>query len=161
MEKISTEILVSALFNLGFDIVDPVLFTYTLGKISIEDKQQQFSFVEETPSIGFNKYVDSSGIAFKIKDGYTLETDVSPINSGIRIPVKKTLFSSRKLLEFLTEINFNEIVLKKAAAYGVNSYGSINPELFSKKEIEILKAAQNTKPRVYSMSYKPKSNIIS
>ena len=59
MEKISMEILVSALFNLGFDIVDPVLFTYTLGKLSLEDKQQQFSFVEETPSIGFNKYVDS------------------------------------------------------------------------------------------------------
>ena len=59
MEKISTEILVSALFNLGFDIVDPVLFTYTLGKISLEDKNQQFSFAEKTPSIGFNKYVDS------------------------------------------------------------------------------------------------------
>ena len=43
MEKISMEILVSALFNLGFDIVDPVLFTYTLGKLSLEDKQQQFS----------------------------------------------------------------------------------------------------------------------
>ena len=161
MEKISTEILVSALFNLGFDIVDPVLFTYTLGKISLEDKQQQFSFVEETPSIGFNKYVDSSGIAFKIKDGYTLETDVSPVNLGIKITVKKTLFSSRKLLEFLTETDFNEIVLKKAAAYGVNDYGNINPELFSKKEIQILKSNQNDKPIVYSVSYKPQSNILS
>ena len=161
MEKISTEILVSALFNLGFDIVDPVLFTYTLGKLSLEDKNQQFSFEEETPSIGFNKYVDSSGIAFKIKDGYTLETDVSPVDSGIRIPVKKALFSSRKLLEFLTEIDFNEVVLKKAATYGVSDYDSINHELFSKKEVEILKTCQNENARVYSMSYKPQSDILS
>lgn len=161
MEKISTEILVSALFNLGFDIVDPMLFIYTLGKISIEDKNKQFSFVEEAPSIGFNKYVDSSGIAFKIKDGYTLETDISPVKSKIRIPVKKALFSSSKLIDFLTEIDFNEIVLKKADVYGTNGYGNINPELFSKKEIEILKSNSNTKPRIYGKSYKIQSNILS
>ena len=71
------------------------------------------------------------------------------------------MFSSRKLLEFLTEIDFNEIVLKKAATYGVSDYDSINHELFSKKEVEILKTCQNEKARVYSMSYKPQSNILS
>ena len=113
LEKINTEILVSTLFNLGFDKVDPVLFTYTLGKLSLVDKERQFIFEEREPGIGFKKYVDFSGTAMKIKDGYTLDTNVSP-NDKIKIPVKKTLFGSRSLLEYLSNFDFSEIVQKKS-----------------------------------------------
>ena len=47
MEKINTESLISSLFILGFDQVDSVLFTYTLGKLSLDDKEKQFYFEEQ------------------------------------------------------------------------------------------------------------------
>ena len=139
MEKISTEILVSTLFNLGFDSVDPVLFTYTLGKLSLMDKERQFVFEEREPGIGFKEYVDCSGISMKIKDGYTLDTNVSP-NDKMVIPVRKTLFGSRTLLEYLSNFDFSEIIEKKARAYGVQSVESANPNLFCEKEIKMLQA---------------------
>ena len=139
MEKISTEILVSTLFNLGFDSVDPVLFTYTLGKLSQLDKERQFIFEEREPGIGFKEYVDCSGITMKIKDGYTLDTNVSP-NDKMVIPVRKTLFGSRTLLEYLSNFDFSEIICEKAKAYSVQSAESVNPDLFCEKEIEILRA---------------------
>ena len=45
MEKINTEILVSSLFAIGFDKVDALLYTYTLGQLSIDNqKLQLFEF---------------------------------------------------------------------------------------------------------------------
>ena len=139
MEKINTEILVSALFNLGFESVDPVLFTYTLGKLSLMDKERQFVFEEREPGIGFKEYVDCSGISMKIKDGYTLDTNISP-NDKIIIPVRKTLFGSRILIEYLSDFDFSEIIEKKARTYGIQSVESANPNLFCKKEIKMLQA---------------------
>ena len=138
MEKISFEMLVSALFNLGFDIIDPVLFTYTLGKLSIEDREHEFIYGPQNTSIGFNKYVDCSGIAIKIRDGYTLDTYIRISDSKV-IPVKKTLFNNKKLVSYLENFDFDEIVSKKANAYGVTIADKAPKELFSEKEIGILK----------------------
>lgn len=141
MEKISFEMLVSALFNLGFDKVDPVLFTYTLGKLSIKDEEHQFVYEEHDTSIGFNKYVDCSGVTIRIRDGYTLDTNVGPSESFV-IPVRKTLFSNKKLIAFLKSFDFDEIVSKKAKLYGVTNADEASTNLFSNKEISILKALQ-------------------
>lgn len=141
MEKISFEMIVSAIFNLGFDKVDPVLFTYTLGKISMEDKEHQFLYEEQDTSIWFNKYVDWSSGVIKIRDGYTLDTNVSPNNSMV-IPVIKTFFGNKKLLAYLENFDFNEVVLKKAEAYGITNADEAPLDFFSEKEINILRTFQ-------------------
>ena len=141
MEKISFEMLVSALFNLGFDIIDPVLFTYTLGKLSIEDREHEFIYGPQNTSIGFNKYVDCSGIAIKIRDGYTLDTYIRISDSKV-IPVKKTLFNNKKLVSYLENFDFDEIVSKKAEAYGIENIDEASREIFSEKEITMLKRLQ-------------------
>ena len=70
MEKINTEILVSSLFTIGFDKVDPLLYTYTLGQLSIDNqKLQLFEFEDSETSQKFNDYVNYDGIIFKLKDG--------------------------------------------------------------------------------------------
>ena len=138
MEKISFEMLVSALFSLGFDKVDSVLFTYTLGKISLEDKEHQFVYEEQNTSIGFSKYVDCSGGTMRLRDGYTLDTNVSPSESVV-IPVRKTLFRSKNLISFLESLDFSEIVAKKAEALGVKSVDEASTDLFCDKEISILR----------------------
>ena len=39
MININSEMLVSSLFVLGFDSVDSMLFTYTLGKLSLDNQK--------------------------------------------------------------------------------------------------------------------------
>ena len=46
MEKINSEMIISSLFVIGFDKVDPLLYAYTLGQLSIYNRQLQlFEFV--------------------------------------------------------------------------------------------------------------------
>ena len=141
MEKINTESLISSLFILGFDRVDSVLFTYTLGKLSLDDKEQQFCFEEHEPSIVFKNYVDYDGNVYKLKDGVTLDT-MATYNDEVFYPLRKMLNSNKKLIEYLSQLNFVEIVSRKAKSYGIKSIEDALPILFSEKEICILKSAQ-------------------
>ena len=139
MEKINTEILVSSLFTTGFDKVDAVLFTYTLGQLSIDNQQLQlFEFEDSEIHQMFNKYVDYDGIVFKLKDGITLDTMVS-YNNETFYPLRKMLNTNKKLIEYLSQLDFSEIVLKKVEAYGIQSAGNIESSLFSEKEKDILR----------------------
>lgn len=137
MEKINTEVLVSSLFNIGFDKVDNVLFTYTLGQLSIDNQQLQlFEFEDSETHQLFNKYVDYDGIVFKLKDGITLDTMVSYNNEEF-YPLKKMLNTNKKLIKYLFQLDFSEIVLKKAKLYGMQNIEQIDKYRFSNKELEI------------------------
>lgn len=137
MEKINTEVLVSSLFNIGFDKVENVLFTYTLGQLSIDNQQLQlFEFEDSETHQLFNKYVDYDGIVFKLKDEITLDTMVSYNNEKF-YPLKKMLNTNKKLIEYLSQLDFSEIVLKKAKLYGMQNIEQIDKYRFSNKELEI------------------------
>ena len=139
MKKINTEIFVSSLFAAGFDKVDAILYGYTLGKLSIDKSTSKLiEFEDEDTSEIFKKYIEFDGIVFKLKDYYSFDTDISLIE-GYYYPLKKALFRNKKLIECLNILDFRDIVLKKAQAYGVKDISSINEEIFSKKEIEILR----------------------
>lgn len=133
MEKINTEILVSSLFSIGFDKVDAALFTYTLGQLSIDNKQLQlFEFEDSETHQIFNKYVDYDGIVFKLKDGITLDTMVS-YNDEKFYPLRKMLNTNKKLIEYLSQLDFSGIVLKKAESYGIQNIEQIDESRFSNK----------------------------
>ena len=137
MEKINTEVLVSSLFNIGFDKVDNVLFTYTLGQLSIDNQQLQlFEFEDSETHQLFNKYVDYDGIVFKLKDEITLDT-MGSYNNEKFYPLKKMLNTNKKLIEYLSQLDFSEIVLKKAKLYGMQNIEQIDKYRFSNKELEI------------------------
>lgn len=134
MNIISTEMLVSTLFKLGFDKVDPVLFTFTLGKIS---KDGFFSFEEQDASRTFQEYVDFSDGLIKLKDGYLLDTNISP-NDSIPITIGQSLFGNKYLFGYLSTLDFTDIILKKAEAYGIGVTGEVKKDFFSTKEIDLL-----------------------
>lgn len=134
MNIISTEMLVSTLFKLGFDKVDPVLFTFTLGKIS---KDGFFSFEEQDTSRAFQEYVDFSDGLIKLKDGYLLDTNISS-NDSIPITIGQSLFGNKYLFGYLSTLDFTDIILKKAEAYGIGVTGEVKKDFFSTKEIDLL-----------------------
>ena len=138
MEKINSEILISSLFNLGFDKVDAALFTHTLGKISVAHGSEKFAFEDDKFSDTFEKYVTYDGFVFKLKEGYTLNTNVSQIDGFVR-PIKEVLRTNKCLMDYLNNLDFREIVLKKAQLYGYSTPDQIDDDIFSSKEIKILK----------------------
>ena len=138
MKKINTEIFVSSLFAIGFDKVDAVLFTYTLGQLSIDNQQLQlFEFEDSETHQIFNKYVDYDGIVFKLKDGITLDS-MATYNNEQFYPLRKILNTSKKLIEYLSQLDFSEIVLKKTESYGIQNIKQIDEYRFSNKELGIL-----------------------
>lgn len=144
MEKISTEAIVSSLFVLGFDKVDSLLYTYLLGKLTIDNHRLSlFEFEEKPFSELFIKYVDYDNSVFKIKDGYTLDTNVSPIedyNWTLR-----DLFSRNcELIEYLNNLDFSEIVAKKLESYNIARQDDIEQK-FSTKEITLIEQLNTTR----------------
>lgn len=138
MEKINTEILVSSLFAIGFDKVDTLLYTYTLGQLSIDNqKLQLFDFDESETSQIFNEFVDYNGIIFKLKDGITLETNVSPVENHVW-PLGKALHTNKKLIDYLSRLDFRKIIVKKVESLGVDRIDNL-ALLFSNKERNIMK----------------------
>lgn len=134
MEKINTEILVSSLFKLGFDKVDSILFTYTLAKIT---KDGVFFFEEQDTSIAFKKYVNFYDGFIRLKDGYSLDTNISP-NDSIPITIGQSLFGNKYLFDYLSILDFTDIILKKAEDYAIGDTNEIKSEFFSAKEIDLL-----------------------
>ena len=51
MEKIDSEIIISSLFLMGFNQVDSLLYTYTLGKITTDNIfEETFEFKDKETS---------------------------------------------------------------------------------------------------------------
>lgn len=137
MEKINTEILVSSLFIIGFDKVDALLYTYTLGQLSIDNsKLQMFEFEESEISQKFNEFIDYDGGVFRLKDGTSLETNVSPTGNHV-CPLKKVLHTNKKLIEYLSQLDFRKIIMKKIQSFEVDTIDNFDL-LFSNKEKEIM-----------------------
>ncbi len=137
MKIISTEALVGSLFIIGFDKIDPILYTYTLGRLTIDNqKTRMFQFEEKELSNTFNKYVDYSGLFFKLKEGYTLDTNVSPIK-GDNWPLRNLFNKNTDLIEHLRNFDFSEIIVKKMELFDIECKEQLNL-LFSSKEIELI-----------------------
>lgn len=134
MEKITTEILLTTLFEYGFDKVDPVLFTLTLGKTCLDNaKNHEFDFRFDLP---LTKSIVRDGIMYKLSD---------EVNKDLWF----NYHSNEKLLKYFTNLNFEEIITKKLEGYGYNKMNcilgreKIDENLFSQKELEMIDLMTN------------------
>lgn len=147
MEMINTEILVSSLLVLGFDVVDAHLFTYVLAQLTIDNRNTKvFEFKDRPTSQTFNTYINYDGIVFSIKDGFNLDTNIS-LTKNYTLPLKKVLHTNRRLLQYLQQLDFEQIVLRKLSSMG--GFELITKEkynyLFSSKEKELLEKIYSKK----------------
>ncbi|MBQ8891935.1 MAG: hypothetical protein IJ068_03615 [Bacilli bacterium] len=147
MEKINMEIIISSLLLSGFDKVDSVLFTLVLGKIVLDNvNSQKFKYEDEKNSKVYNDYINHDGVIFNLKEGITLDMNVSPLDNHV-FPLRKALHTSKELLEYFAELDFNDIVSRKIESFG--GYENISPEkldyFFSNKEKEIIENINSLK----------------
>ena len=134
MEIINTESLVSSLFYIGFNKVDPLLFTYVLANLD----RDNFEFQDQQNTQTFDAFVTTDGLVFHPVYDISLDTEIE-LASEFKLPLRKLLHSNKKLIEFLNNLDFKPLVLKKAQEYNVETIKDADPNLFSRKEIELLK----------------------
>ena len=139
MSKINSEIIVSSLLTMGFDKVDSLLYTFVLGRITIDNVGlKMFDFEEQQPSDTFNKYIEYDKMIFKFKEGYNINSIVSlKPKQNIELPLYKVLNVNSLLIEYLKGIDFKEIIVKKIMTLGIDKINNYE-ELFSDKEKEII-----------------------
>lgn len=148
MEELNTEIFLSTLFVMGFDKVDSILYSFLLGKLMNEKAfLEKFSFKNREPSQDFSRYVELNGYINKLKEGYTLESNLSPVE-GEYWPLSKLLEkkASKTLMNFLESIDLGEVIEKKVNALGEERIKN-NPSLLCSKEIELFHKRQEMKKK--------------
>ncbi len=137
MKIINTEALVSSLFVIGFDKIDSILYTYTLGALTIDNqKTNMFQFENKELSSTFNKYVDSSSWGFKLKKGYTLDTNISTMKD-YNWTLRNLFNKNKDLIKYLRNLDFSEIITKKMESYCIENESQLDTR-FSNKEIELI-----------------------
>lgn len=145
MEKINSEILISSLFILGFDKVDTIIYTLLLEKI-LEDNYHNHMFVFEEKGFtkSFNSLINYDGTVFSLKNGINIDTSVIGTKTE-PLSVREALHTNEKLLVYLNNIDFGEIVIKKVNIIGYKKMAELN-YLFSNKEKEFITRIYNYKP---------------
>lgn len=133
MYCISTEDIVKVLFLMGFDKVDSTLFTFVLATAKLEENNFKFSDLPFTQI--FLRYVDYDGVVFTLKEGVTLETEI-PISKTYSWTLKK-LFSHNRLINYLSTLDFEKIVLRKIEYLGEERLEEF-AYLFSEKEKKLV-----------------------
>lgn len=133
MYCISTEDIVKVLFLMGFDKVDSTLFVFVLATAKLEENDFKFSDLPFTQI--FLRYVDYDGIVFTLKEGVTLETEIS-ISKTYSWTLKK-LFSHNRLINHLSKLNFRDLVIHKIQHIGEERLEEFD-YLFSEKEKKLV-----------------------
>ena len=108
MEIINSENLIGALLVLGYESVDSILYTLTLGKITKDNRN--FKFIDKELNKTFMNFIDYDGGSFKLKEGLTMQSDTGLLNEYFSI---EEFLTNRKLVEYLKTIDLNDIISKK------------------------------------------------
>ena len=135
MRKITIETILTALFEYGFEKVDPVLFTMVLSKLAQDDaNKQEIEFV-----------FDIRMCKAFIKEGTSYKLNEDMIDRKLWFKYH----SDRKLKEYIESMNFEDMISKKLEAYGYKKIDymlgkeKIDETYFSKKELEIINSMIN------------------
>lgn len=137
MEKINMEMVISSLLIMGFDKVDSILAIFTVGQLSIDNhKTGLFSFENEEFSKTFDEYIECVNSVYSFKEGYNLDSNVSFDNDKYW-PLKNRLHTNKKLLEYLSSLDFTSIIQRKIDFIGQDNVSKFN-YLFSEKEKSIV-----------------------
>lgn len=129
MYNISTEDIVKSLFAMGFEKVDTVLFGLVIATTKFEENGFKFSDLPFTQI--FLKYMNYDGVIFTFKEGVTLDTEIT-ISKNHSWTLRR-LFNHNRLINYLSTLDFKDIVLRKIEYLGEETLGEFD-YLFSEKE---------------------------
>lgn len=132
MVNICLEDVISGLMYLGFDKVDNLLLGYVLETV-LKSNMYNFKLVDYT-SLSLYRYIDFDNNIYQLKSEDELKS-----NEITSLPIKNVLAlnSNKKLIDFLKNVDFKDIVLKKVKCIGLNNLCNMN-YLFSNYEKMII-----------------------
>ena len=137
MEKINSENIISALFLLGFDKVDVLLYMCVLAQLTLDNQiEERFTLEDKDFSFLFCQNIEFNGKVLKIKGNEGLDTTVMVID-GKPYSLRRMLKRNEKLMEQMRQLDFEEIIRRKINIMGEDKV-YIYREFFSSKEIDII-----------------------
>ena len=137
MEKINSENIISALFLLGFDKVDVLLYMCMLAKLTLDNQvEERFTLEDEDFSFIFCQNIEFDGKVLKIKGNEGLDTTVM-VTDGKPYSLRRMLKCNEKLMEQMKNLDFEEIIRRKINIIGEDKV-YIYRDFFSSKEIDII-----------------------
>ncbi len=137
MEKINSEKIISALFLLGFDKVDVLLYMCVLAKFTLDNQiEERFTLEDEDFSFLFCQNIEFNGKVLEIKGNEGLDTTVMVID-GKPYSLRRMLKCNEKLLDQIKKLDFEEIIRRKINIMGEDKV-YIYRKFFSSKEIDII-----------------------
>lgn len=137
MEKINSENIISALFLLGFNKVDVLLYMCVLAKLTLDNQSEEwFNLEDEDFSFLFCQNIEFDGKVLKIKGNEGLDTTVMVID-GKPYSLRRMLKCNKKLMEQMKNLDFEEIIRRKINIIGEDKV-YIYRDFFSSKEIDII-----------------------
>ena len=106
MEKINSENIISALFLLGFDKVDVLLYMCVLAKLTLDNQiEERFTLEDEDFSFLFCQNIEFNGKVLKIKGNEGLDTTVMDIDGKP--------YSLRRMLNIINKTSNLTLSMKK------------------------------------------------
>lgn len=142
MKKINSENIISALFLLGFDKVDVLLYMCVLAKLTLDNQvEERFILEDEDFSFIFCQNIEFDGKVLKIKGNEGLDTTVM-VTDGKPYSLRRMLKCNEKLMEQMKNLDFEEIIRRKINIMGEDKV-YIYREFFSSKEIDIINKTSN------------------
>ena len=142
MEKINSENIISALFLLGFDKVDVLLYMCMLANLTLDNQvEERFTLEDEDFSFIFCQNIEFDGKVLKIKGNEGLDTTVM-VTDGKPYSLRRMLKCNEKLMEQMKNLDFEEIIRRKINIMGEDKV-YIYREFFSSKEIDIINKTSN------------------
>mgnify|MGYP004475111731 CR=1 FL=1 len=142
MEKINSENIISALFLLGFDKVDVLLYMCVLAKLTLDNQnEERFTLEDEDFSFLFCQNIEFNGKVLEIKGNEGLDTTVMVID-GKPYSLRRMLKCNEKFMEQIKKLDFEKIIRRKINIMCEDKV-YIYREFFSSKEIDIINKTSN------------------
>ena len=134
MVTITNEEYIATMFEIGFERIDPLLYTFTIGELLLnEEARDTLEFISGQPNQVFSYYVEYKNGVYSLKDGRTIDTNISPVE-GVNIPLIRALKPNAILKEYLNTLDFKKVIDKKIKSLEKAGYQNISYFLCPKEE---------------------------
>ena len=134
MKTFTNEEYIVTLFELGFERIDDLLYTHTLTELYLDKELGgNFRIVATNPSQLFDLYVERKNGGYVLKEGRTIDTNISPVK-GAYVPLIRILKQKNRLKPYLSKIDFKKVVKSKIETLERAGYGDYSSFLCPKEE---------------------------
>ncbi len=159
MVRINNEHIIVSLMEFGFERVDKELFTFVLGKLTLDNRKlNSFILIDEPNCSFFDEVMVYDEFGWHLKDDLTLN---SKYYENSDVTIRQILNIQPELVNYFNTIDFREAILNKIHSYGISEVNELGNHFCDKEKAiikEMFKIEESKKEVVETL---PKEKLLS